>query len=60
MYNVFGHVFLCYFHISNFLVLLQVGIDSQFPSYEIDHEEVDMNEAKLIGEVIIIEEVKAA
>ncbi|PON92066.1 Tyrosine-protein kinase [Trema orientale] len=27
-----------------------VGMDSQFPCYEIDHSEVDMNEAKLIGE----------
>ncbi|KAL3536824.1 hypothetical protein ACH5RR_000190 [Cinchona calisaya] len=28
----------------------QVGLDSQMPAYEIDHTEVDMSEASLIGE----------
>ncbi|CAK9170961.1 unnamed protein product [Ilex paraguariensis] len=28
----------------------QVGLDSQIPCYEIDHDEVNMNEATLIGE----------
>lgn len=35
-----------------FLCPRQVGLDSQIPCYEIDPNEVDMNEATLIGEVI--------
>ena len=33
-------------------LVVQVGLDSQTPCYEIDHTEVDMDEATLIGEVL--------
>lgn len=39
--------------------MLKVGLDSQLPCYEIEHTEVNMDEATLIGEVDFVSSISS-